>query len=181
MIDRQIALLRGINVGKAKRIAMADLRRLFEDLGFGDVATLLNSGNVVFTVKKKTAGDLGAKIEKAILDKLGVTTKVTVVAADEIAEALASNPLEEIAVDPSKFLLMILADAGTAKSLSPIAEKNWSPESFAVKGRTVYLWCPGGIIDSRLQKAVARVIGENGTARNFATMTKLLELAREST
>lgn len=178
MTDRRIALLRGINVGKAKRIAMADLRSLFEDLGFGDVATLLNSGNVVFTVKKKTAGDLGQKIAMAILEKLDVATKVTVLAGDEIAEALDKNPLEKIAIDPSKFLIMVLADEKATKVPASIAAKDWAPEAVAIKGRMIYLWCPGGIIDSPLQKAVARVVGENGTARNHATMTKLLALAK---
>ena len=57
MTDRRVALLRGINVGRAKRISMGDLRALFTGLGYGDVRTLLNSGNVVFTVARKNAGD----------------------------------------------------------------------------------------------------------------------------
>jgi uncharacterized protein (DUF1697 family) len=97
VIDRRVALLRGINVGTAKRVAMADLRRLFEDLGYGDARTLLNSGNVVFTAVKKRGADDGERIEKAIADRLGVTTRVTVLLGNEVAEAVKENPLGPIA------------------------------------------------------------------------------------
>src|ERR1700704_4724623 len=72
--DRRVALLRGVNVGKAKRVAMADLRKLVEGLGYGDVRTLLNSGNVLFTVPAGMTGDAAARIENAIGARLGVAT-----------------------------------------------------------------------------------------------------------
>src|SRR5262245_8002074 len=74
----QVALLRGINVGTAKRVAMADLRALVEGLGYGDVRTLLNSGNVVFSVPRTAKGDPAARIEKALAAKLGVSSRILV-------------------------------------------------------------------------------------------------------
>ena len=95
MTDRRVALLRGINVGRAKRISMGDLRALFAGLGYGDVRTLLNSGNIVFTVAKRNAGDQADRIERAIAERLGVTTRVTILRASEVAEAIRENPLED--------------------------------------------------------------------------------------
>lgn len=179
MIDRRVALLRGINVGTAKRIAMADLRRLFEDLGYGDVRTLLNSGNVVFTVVKKRAADDDERIEKAIADRLGVTTRVTVLLGKEVAEAVEEDPLVAIADNPSRLLLMAFRDPKSVAQLKPLLKERWTPEALALGKSVAYFWCPNGITGSGLMAAANRVIGDEGTARNLATMTKLLALVRE--
>src|SRR5215470_17770352 len=100
VIDRRAALLRGINVGTAKRVSMADLRRLFEDLGYEDVRTLLNSGNVVFTIPKASSRDHAARVEKAIADRLGLTSRVVVLTKREIAAAVADNPFTSVAHNP---------------------------------------------------------------------------------
>jgi uncharacterized protein (DUF1697 family) len=180
MTDRRIALLRGVNVGTAKRIAMADLRGLFEKLGYEDVRTLLNSGNVVFTVKKKETGDTAARIERAIATRLGVTTRVTVLDARELAAALEDNPLRATATDPARLLIMVLADTRTAGLLAPLAKQRWAPEALSVKGRIVYLWCADGIVESRVWSSAGKIVKESGTARNLTTMTKLLALVQKS-
>ena len=176
VIDRRVALLRGINVGRAKRVAMADLRELFETLGYHDVRTVLNSGNVVFAAGKRNAGDDGARIENAIADRLGVTTRVTVLLGREVAEAVRENPLGSVADNPSRLLLMTLRDSKAAAQLKPLLEERWTPEALALRKRFAYLWCPNGIIDSRLRVAADRIVGDAGTARNMATMTKLVTL-----
>src|SRR5262245_20039344 len=107
MPDTFIALLRGINVGKAKRVAMADLRKLIEGLGYGDVRTLLNSGNVVFTGPRSAEKDAAAKIEKAMTAKLGVSSKVTVIDASELADAI-DHPLGKVAKEPRLLLVAVL-------------------------------------------------------------------------
>jgi uncharacterized protein (DUF1697 family) len=180
MSDIRVALLRGINVGRAKRVAMADLRGLVEGLGYGDVRTLLNSGNVVFSVPRAIRGDPAARIERAIASKLGVATRVTVIRSDEVAAAVDDNPLRKVADNPSRLLLMVLADAATGKRLKELEKESWTPEALAIRGRVAYLWCPHGIIDSRLMAAVNRLVGEEGTARNLATMTKLRDLTHRS-
>lgn len=180
MTDLRVALLRGINVGRAKRVAMADLRGLVEGLCYGDVRTLLNSGNVVFSVPRAVRGDPAARIERAIASKLGVATRVTVIRSDEVAAAVDDNPLRKLADNPSRLLLMVLADAATGKRLKELEKESWTPEALAIRGRVAYLWCPHGIIDSRLMAAVNRLVGEEGTARNLATMTKLRDLTHRS-
>src|SRR5690242_2612616 len=117
-----VALLRGINVGRAKRVAMADLRALVEGLGFGEVRTLLNSGNVVFTAPDTAAG-AAAHIEAALAERLGVSSRVTVLAATELAAVLAGNPLTAVATDPSRFLIAILANPSDIRRLEPLAER----------------------------------------------------------
>ena len=178
--ERRVALLRGINVGKAKRIAMADLRKLFEGLGYGNVRTLLNSGNVVFTVVKKSGGDDAARIEKVIANRLGVATRVTVLMAKEVAEAVRENPFCSIADNPSRLLLMVLRDSNAAAQLQPLLKERWTPDALALGKRVAYLWCANGIMDSRLCATANRVVGDAGTARNLATMAKLLALIEGS-
>ena len=175
-IDRRVALLRGINVGTAKRIAMADLRQLVERLGYQEVRTLLNSGNVVFTVPGKAAADPGPRIERTIRDRLGITTRVTVLTGRELGAAVGRNPLRAVAHDPSRLLVVVLREAGAAASLRPLLKQDWKPEALALGKGVAWLWCPNGSLGGRLWSAVERALGDAGTTRNLATMTKLLAL-----
>jgi uncharacterized protein (DUF1697 family) len=178
MSARKIALLRGINVGRAKRVAMADLRALVEDLGYRDVATLLNSGNVVFTASGRDAVNPAARIEKALADQLEVASRVFVLEAGELAAAVAQNPLGDIAHDPSRFLLAVSAAPADHAKFTLLAKQAWKPDALVVGTRVAYLWCADGLIASRLAQAVNRALGEGVTTRNWATMTKLLALAQ---
>jgi uncharacterized protein (DUF1697 family) len=181
--DRRVALLRGINVGKAKRVAMADLRRLFEDLGYGDVRTLLNSGNVVFTLPRRApgrGGPLQDSLEKAVADRLGVSSRIVVLDAGEVAEAVTGNPFASVAKDPTRLLLVALRGPDAADALKPVLKEKWTPESVALRKRIAYLWCANGIAESPLWTAVTRAIGDGGTARNLSTMTKLLSLLQDT-
>jgi uncharacterized protein (DUF1697 family) len=172
--DRRVALLRGINVGTAKRIAMADLRKLFEDLGYRDVRTLLNSGNVVFTVPSAGVIDHEARLEKALASRLGVASRVFIVTGPELAEMIRDNPLAAMADNPSRLLLLVLRDRPSSALLAALLERRWAPEALAIRGRAAYLWCAKGIADGALWLAINRAIGDAGTARNIATMTKIL-------
>jgi len=180
MTDRRVALLRGINVGTAKRIAMADLRKLFEDLDHADVRTILNSGNVVFTPARKSGASDVARIENEIADRLGVKTRVTVLTGKDLATAIRDNPLTSVADDPARLLLVVVRDRATVARIEPLLEERWAPEALALRKRIAYLWCAGGISDSRLWTAVNRAGGASVTGRNLATMTKLLALVEGS-
>jgi uncharacterized protein (DUF1697 family) len=171
-----VALLRGINVGKAKRVGMADLKALFEELGFTGVRTLLNSGNVVFTATR-TDGDLAARIEKALTDRTGVSARVTVITAAELATIVRKNPLLKVADDPSRFLVSFLGKPADARTLKPLVMRDWAPEALAVSSRAVYLWCAGGILASPLWEEVGKALGDGVTSRNWATVLKLHALA----
>ena len=169
----RVAFLRGINVGTAKRVSMASLRQLLEDLGYADVRTLLNSGNVVFTAGRAGGAEIADRIHKAVASRLGVTSRVIVLSAGELAEALDENPLAEGLDNPSRLLIMVLADASTRKRLASITRERWTPEAVALGRRAAYLWCPDGLAKSPLVAATTRAVGEDGTARNLATMSKL--------
>jgi uncharacterized protein (DUF1697 family) len=177
--DRRVALLRGINVGTAKRVSMADLRKVFEDLGYGDVRTLLNSGNVVFTIHTAGIRDHAAHVQEAISDRLGIQSRVVVLTRSEIAQAMTANPLTSVADNPSRLLVLACADANAIARLKPLLEESWAPEALALGKRVAYLWCAKGIGVSRLWTMVNRAIGDAGTARNATTMTKLLAILDE--
>src|SRR5262245_20636870 len=172
-----VALLRGINVGRAKRIAMADLRELIEGLGYRDVRTLPNSGNVVFTASGASRGDPAPRIEKALVAELGVPAKVTILTAAELAAIVARNPLARVARDPSRLQVAVPRRPADRAPLVALARRAWDPEALAVGPRAAYLWCPKGQIESPLAQAVAKAMGDTVTTRNWATMTKLHALA----
>lgn len=172
-----VALLRGINVGKAKRVAMAELRALVAGLGYRDVSTLLNSGNVVFAVPRTVSGDPAARIEQAIAKKLGVTSRVTVLDAAELAAVVRENPFGKIARDSSRLLVTVLTDPKDRTKLAPLAKQDWGVEALAVGKRVAWLWCPGGQIESPMAKAVFKVLGDGATTRNWATIQKIHDLA----
>jgi uncharacterized protein (DUF1697 family) len=179
MADKQIALIRGINVGSAKRVAMADLRALVEDLGYRDVRTLLNSGNIVFTVPGAARGNAAARIEKGLAVQLRVPARVTLLTAAELAVVVKANPLCKIAVNPSLHFVAFLTNPADRVRLKPLAEKDWAPEVLAIGTRVAYLWCPEGMLQGRLPEAVGRVLGDAVTMRNWATVMKLHTLAAD--
>ena len=172
-----IALLRGVNVGRAKRVAMADLRALVEGLGYRDVRTVLNSGNVLFDAPARPRGDPGARIARALAAELGVEAPVIALRAVELARALEANPFARLADDPSRLLVGVLADAGEAGPLARLARERWDPERLAVEGRFAYLWCPSGTLGGRLFEAVDRALGSAVTTRTLATMRRIAALA----
>jgi uncharacterized protein (DUF1697 family) len=168
-----IALLRGINVGRAKRVAMADLKILVEGLGFSDVRTLLNSGNVVFKTAGPTPGKVASEIERAIQGKFGFSVPVVVLTARDLHTIIAENPLPQAGQDPSKFLVAFVAKGAALWKAEPLLEETWAPEALAIGTKAVYLWCARGIIDSRLVKAFSRVTADAATTRNWGTVLKL--------
>jgi uncharacterized protein (DUF1697 family) len=181
LLDTRVALLRGINVGRAKRVAMAELRAMVESLDYGAVRTLLNSGNVVFTVPGRAKGDPATRIEKALESELGVSSKITVLTAAELATVVAENPLLEVADNPSRTFVAFLADPARRKQLEPLARQDWTPELLAVGARVAYLWCPDGLLASRLSEAVGKLLGDGVTTRNWATVVKLQALIEART
>jgi len=175
---RHVALIRGINVGKAKRVAMSDLRALVEDLGYRDVRTLLNSGNVMFTVPASVRKDPAAEIEKAITARLGISARVTVLNATELAAVVAREPFGKVADDHSRLFVTVLIDPAHRKRLLPLARQDWAPDILSVGARVVYLWCPNGMLESRLAEAVTKLLGDGATTRNWATMRKIHALLK---
>ena len=179
MAATHVALLRGINVGRAKRVGMADLRAAVERLGYTGVRTLLNSGNVVFTARG-AAPDAASRIEAAVRKDIGVTSRVTVLTAEELAAVVKRNPLGAVANNPSRHLVVVLTDPLDRKRLTLLARRDWTPEALALGARVVHVWCPEGVIESRAFEAVGREVGDGMTSRNWATMTKLHALCQDT-
>lgn len=176
-----MALLRGINVGRAKRVAMADLRAFVEGLGYRDVRTLLNSGNVVFTVPRGARGakaDAAARIEEGLEAQVGVPARVTVLDAAELDAIVAGNPLLDVADDPSRLLVAVLNDRADRARLEPLLAQDWAPEVLALGERVAYVWSPAGILASKLSEALGRVLRDAVTSRNWATILKLHALVK---
>jgi len=173
-----VALLRGINVGKAKRVSMEDLRAVLAGLGHSDVRTLLNSGNVVFSSASALPKDAASRVQKAVAEKTGVSSRVTIVSAEALSAIVEECPLGKVATNPSLLVVWVPASPSDLERVRPFLKRKWAPEAFAVGSLAAYVWCPGGSIESPLANAVARELGDAVTARNIATMTKLLQLAR---
>jgi uncharacterized protein (DUF1697 family) len=168
-----IALLRGINVGTAKRVAMADLRALFEELGHAHVRTLLNSGNVVFEAARPDADNLSASIDKALQAKRGFSAAVIVMTAADLNAIIRADRLLKLAKDPAKHLVAFVARPAVLTEARALLERSWKPDAIAIGRKAAYLWCAKGIIKSELMKAFSRLTGDGATTRNWATVLKL--------
>jgi uncharacterized protein (DUF1697 family) len=168
-----IALLRGVNVGRARRLAMADLRELVEGLGHTNVRTLLNSGNVVFDARRVNVGKIAQSVEAAITDKFGFSATVVVLTAADLGGVILENPLQAAATDPSKYLVAFVSSTTSLAKAKPLLARSWTPEALAVGKRAAYVWCANGIIESKLLLAFGRVTGGVATTRNWATILKL--------
>jgi uncharacterized protein (DUF1697 family) len=178
--QRYIALLRGVNVGRAKRIAMADLRKLIADLGYEHVRSVLNSGNVVFTGPVKPHDTVAAEIEEALVLKLGVAARTLVLDCRELQAIMSSNPLLDVATDHARLLTFILAGPDTRQAIEALCDQDWHPGAMALGERAAYVWCPSGILDSTAAAALGKQLGDATTARNWATLSKLHALCQES-
>ncbi|HSF14213.1 MAG TPA: DUF1697 domain-containing protein [Vicinamibacteria bacterium] len=177
-----IALLRGINVGGHKRVSMAELRALFGELGFDDVQSLLQSGNVVFRTDRADAPALERLLEKATKKHLGIETVFFVRTAAEWKTIVARNPFpEEAKKDPSHLLVLCLKQRPKAAAVKSLEAAIIGSEVLRVSGRQAYIVYPDGVGRSRLTNAlIERKLGGSGTARNWSTVLKLAALASSS-
>jgi uncharacterized protein (DUF1697 family) len=172
-MPRYVALFRGINVGKAKRIAMADLRALLEKLGYSDVATLLNSGNAVFTANAEPAATHAARIREAVRKKLGVDALVVVKSGKEIAGIISGNAIGKLATDDSKLLVAFTNDPKGLAAVKALAAAQWGTEKIHVGKHAAYVWCANGILESKAAVALLKNLESTGTTRNWATLNKI--------
>ncbi len=177
-MDTFVLLLRGINVGGRNRLPMADLRSLVASVGFHDVATYLQSGNVVAT-GPGTAVDAAARVAATIHDELGLTVPVVARSSGEWAAVLAQNPFQDLEDDPTKLHVTFLAavpDAARVASLVAEADQ-FAPDRLVVVSAEVFLHCPSGYGRTPLQNMfLERRLGEVATTRNWRTVEALGEL-----
>ena len=179
-----IALLRGINVGGNNKVPMADLREVVASLGHTGVSTYIQSGNVLFTAQEGAAADaLAAGLEQAIERAFGLRLRVVVLSRAELAQVIGDNPYQAEPNPRYVHARFFPAEPGpevresVAAAERQAAEKGGRDEATVV-GRTLFLHTPDGYGRSELATRLARARGPvaTGTARNWATVTKLLAL-----
>ena len=146
-----ISLLRGINVGGHKKIKMAELRALYESLGLENVQSLLQSGNVVFTSKIEDSRSLVQKIEDGIEGQFEFRCRVLIRTTNELQRVIDQNPfLGRDPFDPSKMLVMFLADVPESGALDALREAHGGPEEIQLAGEEAYIYYPNGLGRSKL-------------------------------
>ena len=173
---RQIALLRGINLGSRNRVSMPDLRAALGEAGYEDVATLVQSGNIVLTSSKKPA-TLERAISELVRDEFGVEAATVVRTRDELAGVIERNPIPDGPATPKLFQVTFFAAEPDKARVAELLEQDFGDERIEVIGREAYAWHPGGIHKSKLARELGKGLRGDGTARNWNTVTKLLELA----
>lgn len=176
---RQIVLLRAVNLGARNRIAMPELRELLTGAGFAHVQTYLQSGNVVLE-SRTSPGRVAGVCERAIADGLGVQIDAIARTREELAEVVLRDPLGKMADDPKRYQVSFLSAEPDAETVERIAALAVAPERLHAHGRELYAWHPDGVGRSRLAARLGKPgPGIVASARNWTTVTKLLELASQ--
>lgn len=174
---RQIALLRGINLGPRNRVAMPELRGLLAEAGFSDVQTYVQSGNVVLSSDARP-DEVARACERLIAERLGLEIPVVVRTRDELAAVVRLNPLRAVASNPKRYQVSFLEAPPAPEIVERLESVRAEPERLAVHGREIYAWHPEGVARSKLWAALAgKALGVTATARNWTTVNALLELA----
>ena len=172
-----VALLRGINVGGKKMIAMAELRETLTAMGLADVKTLLQSGNAVFRAPARPPAKLETSLEQAIGARFGFTPDLHVRTADEWRGVIAANPFpREAKSDPGHLLVTFFRAPLDPAAVRKLQAAITGPERVRCDDRQLYMTFPDGIGTSKATLLVDKLLGARGTARNWNTVTKLAAL-----
>jgi uncharacterized protein (DUF1697 family) len=174
-----ICFLRGVNVGGKGKVPMAELKALLEELGFENVKTVLQSGNVVFTTRKGTAASLTRKVEAAIEKTFKYRSDVHLLTPAALRAIVDGNPYpKEAKDDPSHLVVMVVSKAPDKTAMDKLKALAKPGEKFTVTPQAVYLHYAHTIADSKMVgAAMDRALGVRGTGRNWNTVNKLLDLA----
>jgi uncharacterized protein (DUF1697 family) len=176
-----LAMLRGINVGGRNKVPMKDLRTLFERLGHEDIRTYLQSGNVVFEARSAAPKKLAGEIEGAITKGFGLEVSVLMRTRRELQQIARGNPFPTQDANPSSLHVAFLAERASSNAVRALDPDRSPPDRFEVKGREIYLWFPNGSARSKLTiDYFERKLATRATARNWNTVTKVLELLEGS-
>jgi uncharacterized protein (DUF1697 family) len=175
-----VALLRGVNLGGNQVMKMEPLRAAFEEAGFKDVRTYIQSGNVVFTSPKRKVPELMAKVEELIERGFGFRPGVVIRSADEMRDAVQANPFPQEAVEaPSKLLVMFLPDQPAPGADEKLQEIKTNGEVLKLLGTELYIFFPEGQGKSKIMGAIDKILTGKGTGRNWNTVLKLLAMTEE--
>jgi uncharacterized protein (DUF1697 family) len=174
---RQVVLLRGVNVGGRNRLAMPALREALEGENMREVSTYVQSGNVVLDAEHPPE-ELARRCEALIAERFGLSVAAVVRTRAELARVVRRDPLGDVADQPKLYQVSFCADQPSKEAVRKAGERAVEGERVVVHGREIYAWFPHGVGRSRLAAALAKSgLGVVATARNWTTVTKLLELA----
>lgn len=176
-----VALLRGINIGPHKRMKMEKLRSSCEALGFKNVQTYIQSGNIVCQAGKLSSAAAAKKIEAQIEKDFGFSADVIARTGDEMKQVVTGNPLlKEPGVDPSKLHVVFFSEAPSTEAIKKLEAIVMVPDKVRHKGKEIYFYFPNGVSGSSIWKHnLDRVLGISGTMRNWKTVNTLYEMVRE--
>lgn len=172
-VTQYIALIRGINLGPAKRVPMADLRAAIRDRGYAQVRTVLNSGNVILAASAAGPADIAADIEEVLVDRIGVLARVMVLTSAQLVTVIRDNPFPEAEGNPSRLVVTFLFDPSDRARLGPLLAQDWAPDALALGERVAYLWCPQGTVGRPVVQAIDRVVGNAATSRTMSTVIRI--------
>jgi len=173
---RYISILRGINVGGNRKILMKDLKSLYEGLGFAEVETYIQSGNVVFESEQNT--DLEEKIQQSIAKTFGFDVPVIIRTADEWAKSIVNNPFwKEKDADTDRLHLTCLKEVPSPELIEKIKMFQYLPDRCEIIGKDVFIFCAAGYGTSKLTNPFFESkLKVQATTRNWKTVMKLHEM-----
>jgi uncharacterized protein (DUF1697 family) len=180
-MKKYISLLRGINVSGQKKVKMADLKTLYESLGFTNVKTYIQSGNVIFESSISDVVKLKRNIEQKIERTFRFSVSVIIRSIEEFERIIRHNPFldRESAGDATKFLVTFLSDQPEETMAKKVQQFAKEPESLVVRGKEIYLYCPDGYGKTKLSNSfLERKLKATATTRNWKTVKKLYELSK---
>jgi uncharacterized protein (DUF1697 family) len=177
-VPRYVALLRSVNVAGHGRLAMNDLRASFEALGYSDVTTYIQTGNVLFTSSSKSEKNIAAAIEQRLADDFGDSPAVLIRSVADLRRVGSSSPYAKSGADPARHHVTFLATPPTKAALAALALPPSGRDELVVDGKEVYVHTPDGYADTKYTGTfLERRLGVVSTTRNWNTVTKLCELA----
>ncbi len=178
---KYISILRGINVGGHKKILMADLKNLYAQLGFTNVISYIQSGNVVFDSNITDVNQIITSIEKAITTRYGFDVPVIIRTHAEIKNACDNTPFGEIDLkaDGSKYFLTLISDLPTKENIEILMNYVNQPERLQIEGKNIYIFYPNGAGRTKLTNGlIENKLKVKATSRNWKTVVKLIELSK---
>jgi uncharacterized protein (DUF1697 family) len=177
-LHAHVALLRGVNVGGANKLAMSDLKAIFEEAGCAEVATIIQSGNIVFEAPAKLLKGLPTRIAEQIRTRFGLKTPVILRSGAELRTIVERNPFIAAGVAEASLHVMCLATRPAPSDIATLDPQRAPPDEFIVVGQDIYLHLPNGVGRSKLTNAYFdKTLRTIGTMRNWRTIAKLCEAA----
>jgi uncharacterized protein (DUF1697 family) len=178
-VTAYVALLRGINVGRHRRVAMADIKKALAVAGHSDVTSVLQSGNLLLPEVGIAAARLETAIETALSDRLGLDIDVIVRSARALEKVLGTNPFRKRDVDPNELFVAFLKKRPPRSAVSNLEHATFGEDEFVLAGTEIYLRYPNGLGRSKMSAAFfERALSTRATVRNWRVINRLVELSR---